>query len=345
MKRILIIRPSSIGDIVMASPMLSALKKACPKTRISWLVDPSAIDLLRFNPHLDEAIPWNKSQWKRLWKRGRLVSLLREVLGFSREMRARHFDLAIDAQGLLRSRILAWLSGARERVGFESKEPGRFLMTRIISRGPSSKRMGAEYERMVRELGIAPSEQPSPHLVLSPRQKSEARAAIRKAGISGRYSVFCAFTTRPQKHWVRDRWSTLAKAIHREFRLPVVLLGGPSDRQEAVLIQSQAPDEIIDLTGQLPLAVSAAIISECALAIGVDTGLTHMAVSFGCPTVTLFGATCPYLYSESQKTLVLYKEMGCSPCKRTPSCGGKYTCMASIGVGDVFEAAKSLMQR
>jgi heptosyltransferase-1 len=343
-KHILIIRPSSIGDIVMASPMLNALKNGYPKARITWLADPSAIDLLRFNPHLDEVIPWNKSKWKRLWKKGRLVSLLREILRFSREMRARHFDLAIDAQGLLRSRILAWLSGARERVGFESKEPGRFLMTRIISRGPSNKCMGAEYEHLMRELGIVPSEQLLPHLVLSPHQKSEGQTAIRKTGVSGKYSVFCAFTTRPQKHWVRDRWSILAKAVHQEFGLPVVLLGGPADRQEALLILSQAPNEIIDLTGKLPLAVGAAIISECALAIGVDTGLTHMAVSFGCPTVALFGATCPYLYSNNQRALVLYREIACSPCKRSPSCGGKYNCMESIRVRDVIEAAKSLIQ-
>ncbi len=343
MEHILIIRPSSIGDIVMAAPMLNFLKEGYPQARISWLVEPSAIDLLRCNPLLDEVIPWDKRRWKRLWKKGRLFSLLREVFHFSRDMRAHQFDLALDAQGLLRSRVLTWLAGARERVGFESKEPGRFFMTTIISRGPSNKRMGAEYEHMMRELGISRPTPFSSHLVLPSDQRSEARAVIRKAGISGGYSVFCAFTTRPQKHWIRDRWGILAKTIHGEFGLPVLLLGGPDDRHEAFLIRSQAPDDIIDFAGTLPLGVSAAIIQESALAVGVDTGLTHMAVSFERPTVALFGATCPYLYSKNQKALVLYNRMSCSPCKRSPTCNGEYTCMQSIAVPDVIDAARSLI--
>ncbi|MBW2096127.1 MAG: glycosyltransferase family 9 protein [Deltaproteobacteria bacterium] len=337
-QRILIIRPSSIGDIVMASPMLSALKQGYPEARISWLVDPSAIDLLRWNPLLDEVIPWDKNRWKRLWKKGRLLAFLGEVIRFSREMRARHFDLTLDAQGLLRSRILARLSHARTRVGFESKEPGRFLMTRIISRGPSNKQMGSEYAYMMRELGI-PSSPFAPNLVLSDKDLMAGQQVINQTGIKKKYAVFCPFTTRPQKHWGRERWGGLAKEIHEKLDLPGVLLGGPNDRSEASAIHATAPHELIDLTGRLSLAVSAAIISKSALAIGVDTGLTHMAIAFHCPTVALFGATCPYLSSENQRALVLYNKMPCSPCKRNPTCNGEYTCMKKIGIENVLEAA------
>ncbi|RLB16696.1 MAG: hypothetical protein DRG82_08415, partial [Deltaproteobacteria bacterium] len=101
-RSILIIRPSSIGDIVMASPMIRALKEGYQDPKISWLVDPSAIELLRYNPLLDEVIPWDKDRWKRLWREGHLFTFLREISRFSKQMRARHFDLALDAQGLLR---------------------------------------------------------------------------------------------------------------------------------------------------------------------------------------------------------------------------------------------------
>ncbi len=338
MKKILIIRPSSIGDIVMASPMINALKKGLPNARISWLVDPSAIDLLRFNPHLDEVIPWDKDKWKGFWKKGHLIAFLREVFRFSREMRARHFDLTLDAQGLLRSRILARLSCAHKRVGFESKEPGRFFMTRIISRGPNNKRMGSEYEHMMRELGIPPSPFIS-NLVLSERDVAAGQRAIREAGITGVYAVICPFTTRPQKHWVRERWGILAKAIHRDFGIPTIMLGGPGDMEESAIIKSEASDSFVDFTGRLSLAQSGAVVRESGLTIGVDTGLTHLAVAFDRPTVALFGATCPYLYSENRKALVLYNKMPCSPCKRSPDCNGEYTCMKNIDMEDVFEAA------
>jgi heptosyltransferase-1 len=342
-KRILIIRPSSMGDIVMASPMLRILRNAYPGASIAWLADPAWIDLLRFNPDIDEVISWDKARWKGLWKKGRLYALLREIMRFSEEMHSRRFDLALDAQGLIRSRILARLSGAGERVGFDSREPGRFLMTRIISCGPDNKRMGSEYDHMMRELGIPPSPF-LPNLVLPEEDMTAARQAIRKAGIRGGYAAICPFTTRPQKHWVRERWGDLAMAIRRDFGIPLVMLGGPEDRKESVVIGSYASDKLFDFTGRLTLAQSSAVIKESALAIGVDTGLTHLAVAFGRPTVALFGATCPYLHSENERALVLYRKLPCSPCRRRPTCEGDFTCMKKIRVGDVLEAARRVLK-
>jgi len=339
---ILVIRPSSIGDIIMAMPMLGTLRKAYPDANIAWLVDPGAIDLLRFNPALDEVVPWDKSRWKALFKKGHIFSLIREVMLFSKDMRSRHIDLVLEAQGLLRSRILAWLSGARERVGFESGEPGRFLMTRIISRGPSNKRMGSEYLYMMEALGLSPeSSGTSP--ILSHDDLVSGKRMIREIGINGGYATIFPFTTRPQKHWVRERWALLAMAIRENFDLPVVMLGGPQDIEEASYIHSCAGDNLLDLTGKTTLAQSAAIVSKSALAVGVDTGLTHMAVAFNRPTVAIFGATCPYLYSGNEKALVLYEKLPCSPCKRSPTCDGEFMCMKKIGTQDVLNAAQSLM--
>ena len=338
-RRILIIRPSSIGDIVMASPMLRALKQEYPEARISWLSDPSFMALLRFNPFLDEVIPWDKNRWKMLWKKGHLITLIRELNGFSQKMRNRRFDLTLDAQGLLRSRLLARLSHAPVRIGFTSKEPGTSLMTRIISRGPSNKQMCSEYEHMVRELGISPFTF-SPELVLSDDDLTAGREIVKDAGILGKYAVLCPFTTRPQKHWVSERWATLAAAIHETFGLPCVLLGGAHDRSQASRIHEKANHHITNLTGRTDLSVSSAIIKRCALAIGVDTGLTHIAIAFDRPTVALFGATCPYLSTCNQHTVVLYQKIPCSPCKRRPTCDGEYPCMKKIRPQDVLEAAK-----
>ena len=107
MKRILIIRPSAIGDIVMASPMIRVLRNAWPQGHIAWLADTSVRGLLDGHPALDEVIYWSKEDWRRLMKTLRLLRLRSEVVSFARDLRKRRFDIALDGQGLFRSRLLA----------------------------------------------------------------------------------------------------------------------------------------------------------------------------------------------------------------------------------------------
>ncbi len=343
-RRILIIRPSSIGDIIMALPMLRPLRKAYPDAYIAWLVDSGAIGLLRFNSELDEAIPWDKARWKLLWKKWHLLSLIHEVILFSRTIRSRHFDLALDAQGLLRSRILAWLSGARERVGFKSSEPGRFLMTRIISKGPNNKRMGSEYCYMIKVLGIPPSPF-TIDFVFSHGDLLQGEKVIKKTGIHDRYTVICPFTTRPQKHWVESRWARLGVDIQEKLGLPVVILGGPADVSKGEHIRSLTHDKIVNIAGMTTIGQSAAIIKKACLVIGVDTGLTHMGITFNRPTIALFGPTCPYLETKNKNAVVLYEKMVCSPCRRKPICNNDFTCMKSIAIEQVFKVAQNLVKQ
>lgn len=343
MKSILIVRPSSIGDIVMASPMIRALRNAYPKAHIAWVAEPSMLDLLRDNPCLDEVICLPKTRWKQLLKQGRFISLLREVQAFANQMRTRQFDIALDAQGLLRSRIIARLSGAPERVGFDSSEPGRFLMTRIVSRGRDIERIGSEYYHLMRVLGVSTGDF-SMDVVLRPEDRKAAEEKLRTTGIGAEYAVFCPFTTRPQKHWFAERWAALSEALQNRLGLPVVILGGPDDAAGAARIQGFALGTIHDLTDTMTLAQSAAAVQNSSLVIGVDTGLTHMGIAFNRPTIALFGATCPYLDTATDNAVVLYQKMSCSPCRRSPACDGDFTCMKSISVERVSNAAEGLLK-
>jgi heptosyltransferase-1 len=101
--------------------------------------------------------------------------------------------------------------------------------------------------------------------------------------------------------------------------------------------------QIFNLAGQTSLGQSAAIIKKSSLLIGVDTGLTHMGAAFDCPTIALFGATCPYLYTAGERSSVIYNPMKCSPCRRNPACDGDFTCMKSINPGDVLKEAVKLL--
>jgi len=326
----------------MASPMISVLRMHYPDAYLAWLIEPYARDLLRFNKGLDELIFWPKKEWKDLLKKHRLIDLMHEINKFSQELRQRQFDLVLDVQGLLRSRWLAWLSGARERIGFESKEPGRFLMTKITSRGIHTGMMGSEYNYMMQVLGLSSGDF-HPEITLSNEDESSALKIIEGFQIE-KYVVFAPFTTRPQKHWLEDRWAELAKLIHLNLGLAIIMLGGKDDRKNATSIEKASETPIFNLTGKTGIGKSAAIIKHGSLLIGVDTGMTHMGAAFDCPTVALFGATCPYMHTAGRKTSVIYNRMSCSPCRRSPVCNGDYICMKSIEAKQVLNEAIKILE-
>jgi heptosyltransferase-1 len=146
---------------------------------------------------------------------------------------------------------------------------------------------------------------------------------MQEAGIAGRpVAILAPFTTRPQKHWVEERWPTGRSALGR--RLPARDPGRAGRPGRAERIASQEP-RIVNLTGRLKLDETVAAIAQGQLLIGVDTGLTHMGIALGLPTVALFGSTAPYLHAGTRRVRVLYKALPCSPCHRPPPAGDNST--------------------
>jgi len=340
---ILIIRPSAMGDIVMASPMLAVLRAAYPKARISWLVEPGLADLLRHNGDLDEVILWPKGEWRRLVREKRFIELLRRIAALRKELRSHRFDLGIDAVGLAKSRFLLWLSGARETIGFVSKEPGAFLLDRKVVKVKDDPTMSSEYREMILALGLDPGTF-SPKIVVAPDDRAIVRQLLKSLDVSSDYFVFAPFTTRPQKHWFDERWALLAAELAVKFNKAVVILGGPGDTEHGAQIARQSGSAAVhSLCGRTTLGQSAAIIEHASLLIGVDTGLTHMGTAFFTPTLALFGATCPYLTTASSRTQVLYDALSCSPCRRKPTCQNQFDCMRALTVEKIAEAATLLL--
>ena len=344
MKRVLIIRPSAIGDIVMASPMIAAIRKAWPQAHIAWLADDTVYGILDHHPDLDAVVYWSKEKWRHHLKSIQFLKLLSEIKRFSNVLRKQQFDLAIDAQGLFRSRFLAWLSHSKERVGLESREPGRFLMTKIISRGKDKRAMSSEYRQLIHSIGLNPGNF-DPKIVLSLNDQNTAGNLLSELNVNNGFALFCPFTTRPHKHWFPERWAELANYLSEHFNLPSLILGAKRDQGASRQIQALAGVPLYDLTGQTSLGEAAAIVALADVVIGVDTGMTHMGTAFKRPTIALFGATCPYVHTASAETIVIYVPQTCAPCKRKPSCNGRYDCMAAITVKQVCKAAKKLLEK
>jgi heptosyltransferase-1 len=340
--RMLIVRLSALGDVVMASGLIAAIRAVHPQAHLAWLVEPAAAPLLRGHPGLDELVVWPRDAWRGLWRERRWAELWREVRALRARLRAARFDLAIDAQGLLKSGLWCRLSGAPRRISLLGREGSAWLATeRLAPTRPEPPAMGWEYRALARHLG-APESAFRAEIALTPAARAAARAALDGAGVGAAYAVLAPFTTRAQKHWFDERWVALADALTAQGLTPV-LLGGPGDTEAAARIAAQAP-QLVNLVGKLKLDQSAAAIAAARLLVGVDTGLTHIGSACGVPTVALFGSTRPYLDARAEATRVLYQALPCSPCGRHPICGGRFDCMRQHTPATVSQAAREVLR-
>ena len=331
LNRVLVIRLSAIGDVVFASPLIDAIKRTQPDAEVRWLAESTVAPLLAEHAGLKELLIWPRHEWWALFRRGRLWRLSREVLSFRRTLRAYQFDLVLDAQGLLKSAVLAWMTGARTRIGFRSKEPTGWLLTERVPKRLDST-VSSEYRGLAEHIGLETGD-----FSMTVSLSGVAREFAERVYNGQPYVVFCPFTTRPQKHWPESNWRSLTEiALERGWR--VVVLGAPADRAAANRIF--AGQGVDDKVGACSLEESAALVSKADLVIGVDTGLTHMGWAFSVPVVALFGSTCPYRAVPGRKGDILYAELHCSPCRRRPTCGGSFDCMSALTPNAVINAAQ-----
>lgn len=339
-RRILIIRLSAIGDIIMASGLIPALRDLWPDAHLGWLAESTHADLLQYNPRLDRVHLLPRGHWRELRQAGQYRTLAGAIRAFVATLRAERYDLVLDLQGLLKSGVWAYLCGADRRMGLGSREGSQFLMTEVIPRVMDDPRIGKEYRDLAVRLGARPG-----HFVMDipvPEDAVQRAAALLgAAGINGAHAVLAPFTTRPQKHWFDERWAELAQRLRPRF--PPILLGGPGDVERAATIEAMAGGALLNLTGRTSLTECAAIIQSAGLLVGVDTGLTHLGTAMATPTVALFGSTMPYLDTTRENGLVLYEPRACSPCHRRPTCAGRFDCMRVHTVESVLDAISRVL--
>lgn len=325
--RILIVRLSALGDIVFATALLEGLRARWPGAHIAWMLQSGLAGILENDPRLDELI--------------RLpADVLRSPAALWRlrgELAQRRFDWVIDAQGLAKSRLFAWLTPGARRMGFDSKEPLGFVLDQRIDKGGDVRDLASEYRYLSQRLTGQVA--PPPRLRVSESARVAAVAALTEQGLSPGFIALCPFTTRPQKHWMDDYWPQLAGQLDR----PCAIFGGPADIAAAQRLCDAASVPVINLAGKTRLNQLAAWLEQASLVIGVDTGLTHIGSAVRRPVVALFGSTCPYTQGADSPLRVLYDALPCSPCKRHPTCDGRYDCLRGITPARVAAAAHQLL--
>ena len=285
-KRVCLIKPSSLGDVVHALPVLSSLRERWPRAHLAWVVNRGLRGLLDNNPDLDEVIPFDRSKVR--LNVGGIASISRFLLDLGR----RRFDLAVDLQGLLRSGVMARATGARVRVGLaDSREGSRHFYTdRVDPPGPESH--AVDRLLAVAEALGADISRPRFRVAIGPDDAAWSRSALE--GLPRPLVAINVGARWLTKRWPPDRFAAVARRAVEERGAGLVLVGAPEDRPlvEALKV-ALGPIEALDLCGRTTLPQLASVASEVDVFLSNDTGPLHLAAATGSKVVGIYTCTSP----------------------------------------------------
>lgn len=289
--RILIIKPSSLGDIVHALPAVMALRRVLPAAKITWLVRNQFAPLLECVNGINQRLLFDRNAMARWYYKPSHFKCLRD---FQRQLKEGRFDLVIDLQGLFRSGYFAWLTGCKNRIGLaEAREGARFFYTQIVRQPEDSSHIVDYYFAVLGQLGISTAD-----LEFGLRAPADACGTINekmfKLGLKERqFLILVPSSAHAAKCWPAERFARAAELLHEQYQLALVAVGTNQDKEITKRIQKDCKYPIIDLSGQTNLKELLALFVQAAAVISNDTGPGHMAAALNVPTVIIFGHTNP----------------------------------------------------
>ncbi|MHB9035281.1 MAG: glycosyltransferase family 9 protein [Armatimonadota bacterium] len=335
-KRILIVKLSAIGDVLMATPAARAVREAYPDSYIAWIVERKSADVVLGNPYLDEVIVWERTKGPGLIRGA--VRFAKSIAGLSKELKARKFDVCVDLQGLLRSAGVCLVSGAKRRVGFSDGAEGSVYLYHETY-DPGGDEVNAQQRNLdlLKTIGVH-STNTAMYMPVGDDDRAFAKGFMESNGIDGEKVVaFCPATTWVNKHWTPEGWSQVADLLQEKHGARSLILGSKADVKLADRILDGARCKPVVSAGQTTLKQAGALMERCTAVIGVDTGLLHMSVALDRPTVGLFGASAWRCFQKKANFVWVAKDFPCSPCRRHPTCKN-VDCMQAITAEDVESA-------
>jgi heptosyltransferase I len=285
--RILIIKPSALGDVATTLPLLCDLKAALPEAGIDWLIHPAYAPLIEGHDALHQIIPFDRKNLAAWWYKPSAFRLFRQLL---HTLRDNHYDVVIDAQGLLRSGFLARVSGAAMRIGFaDAREGGNLFYTHKIPIRRCDAVAVVRMRSLLDPLGIPHDGPPQYRVPLDPQTVASVNALVPEHSIG-----LIPGSRGKGKRWPGDAFAAVISILAENH--PIVLFGSPDERSLCDQIVAQSGSEghaRINLAGQTSIAEVTAAINRCDLIIGNDTGPLHVAVALGKTVIGLYGRTDP----------------------------------------------------
>ncbi|MDL2281397.1 glycosyltransferase family 9 protein [Selenomonadales bacterium OttesenSCG-928-I06] len=338
-KNILIVKLSAIGDIVNAIPVAAALRELYPNARITWIAEKTGGALLKDNPNLDELIIFEKKKFTSL------KGLRENLWSFIKFIRSKKYDLVLDIQGLFKSTVITSLTGAKERLVFDTAREGSNIFSKRVVGPNATGHVVERYLDVVRHLG-GKIDKPNFSVFLTLEEAKAAKQILKDHDlIDKRYVVMALGAGWPNKVWPQEYFAELSNLIYDMGYIPVAIGGAAEEPLYKKVADANKGVLTVNLVNKTPLKQLAYIIKNASAFIGGDTGATHIAVAVNTPIIALLGPTifhrnCPY----GDNNQVIIVDRPCVSCKKR-GCPKGLDCLSEISVEQVLEAFKSIMKK
>jgi len=338
-KKILITRTDRIGDVLLSTPAIKALRRSLPQSHIAVMVRPYARDIVLGNAYLDEIIVYDKyGAHRRFW----------QTIKFARALRKKRFDLVLVLHPTNRQHIISFLAGIKKRVGF--KRNLSFLLTdKIGHKKQEGQRHELEYTLdIIRYLGIKVEDK---DLFMPIRKDSEIYIEEFLSGCGWRKGdrmvVLHPAASCPSKIWPIERFAQVADRLFEEFKVKIAVVAGPDDVSLGKDLGGLMHKPWINALGKTTISQLASLLRRSCLFVSNDSGPVHIARAQGVPVVAIFGRSQPGLMPRrwgptGEDNIVLHKDVGCRVCL-AHNCQKGFACLKAISVEEVLAAARKLI--
>lgn len=339
-KRILIARTDRIGDVLLSTPVIKAVREKYPQAFIAMIVSPYAKDIVEGNPYLDEVILYDKDGKHKSWPRS---------IKFARNLEKKRFDLAIILHPTNRAHLLSFLAGITKRVGYNRKLS--FLLTDRI---PHTKERGEKHELEYNldllsylKIGVADK-----NLLMPIKKESEEWVddLFKQEGIKTNDKLLAInpAASCPSKVWPSERFAEAADKLAQKYGFKILLVAGSKDLAIAENVIKNMRSSVISLAGKTSVSQLASLLKRCDLFISNDSGPVHIASALGTPVISIFGRNQRGLSSKrwgpvGPRDKVLHKDAGCIECL-AHNCKKQFACLKAISVEDVVSCADSILK-
>ncbi len=357
-RRLLIIRLSSIGDVVHALPVSAALGEAFPNLEISWAVEAMSADIVTGNPYLKEVIVAPRPNRR---QNGGSAQGWREYGAFLGELRRRKFDVTLDLQGRAKSGVMAFAAGAPARFGWSELREGSEIISKRLPRRPESLHRVDWFLDVARAFGANPAAVKFP-LTIPGAARARAKELLRQAGMDPAkpYAVLNAATGNQVRRWGAERFAEIVVKSGQRHNLPSALIGSEKDaalNREILGLAAQSAGvsglNATDLAGKTGLKELAALLESCAVHLCGDTGSAHIAAALGAPVIGLYGPTDVFHagpYGQAANVLT-HRELcgancsgkGCGLLARPGDSREMAPCLAAISAADVLQKMERIL--
>lgn len=343
--RILIIKTSSLGDIIHALPVLSYLRQISPVAAIDWVVDEAFRDLVSDNPLIERVL----TVAFRRWKKTPLATQTRhELMAFVKDLRQQHYDLVFDLQGNSKSGLVCRLARAERKIGFSREHLQERLnllfTTEQVSFKETDRNAVQRYLRVVSSPFAVSTDnwQPRSDIATSAADEAVADAALSRSGSP--QILLHTGTTWQTKLWYEDGWLELGQQLLQQYPSAILLFswGNDEEKERAERLVCQLGERAL-LLPPVSLKQFAAVLKRCDLVVGCDTGPVHLAAAVGTPTVSFYRCTDgqrngPYGAHHA----VIQSPLPCTVCMRK-QCDQDDVCRRSITPAAFLEATERLL--